>query len=572
MTWAIASLMRRARFSVPVSIFSLPTLRFAGLLAGAAAAVLILPRDVQAQALTNLQAAYVEQGSGLFLHFNMGTFTGEEWASPNQPVDTFHPTMLDTDQWAAAATNAGMAYGVLTAKHHDGFALWDTSQSTYDVASTAWYADREADGREGDIVQRFADSFRAAGLNVGLYYSIWDRSNGIDGSTLSSQQATDYVMAELSELLTNYGPVAVIWTDGWGWKEWHDYVDYETVYNHIKSLSPTTLLVENSHTETNTDIRTYEQSPLPTVCKTFPAEISPTIRLDNKRFFSAGADETKPADVLISLREMCNRRFAACLMDATPDTNGLIPDAQMSVLEEVGSGQPVLNMALNGDTTQSSVWADWPLVLTSDQAVDGIFAQRNMAHTAMHDTNARWRVKLTTPCRIAKVAIQNRPGFAGRLRDITIEILDAGRQLVLASELLNPGNCLGGGESDYANGPAVLEWSPASPVLGHFVRISREAEGSADEDQYALTLPEVQVYCLATERLDMNLQVYASGDGVTVVFDPLAGYDHYVGSRDSLAGGSSIWTVLPGAPHNSGTVLDSRPYSAARFYRVVVVP
>lgn len=281
-------------------------------------------------ALVALQQAYVAQEFGMFLHFNMGTYTGEEWASPNQPVNTFAPTALDTDQWATAAKGAGMKYGVLTTKHHDGFALWDTSQSTYDVAATSWYA-AQAPG-QGDIVKRYADSFRAQGLKVGFYYSIWDRSNGIDGTTLTSRQATDYVKAELTELLSNYGPIHVIWTDGWGWKDWHDYVLYSEIYDHIKALSPTTLLVENNHTAVNTDIRTYEQTPLPPEDNLFPAELCATIRADGKWFWSAGADSTKSVEVLMAQRETSNARHASYLLDVTPNSSGVVPVSQVNVL------------------------------------------------------------------------------------------------------------------------------------------------------------------------------------------------------------------------------------------------
>jgi alpha-L-fucosidase len=133
------------------------------------AVVMMIGPTVMAQnpTLPELQQQYVNRKLGMFLHFNMGTFTGEEWASPNRPLATFNPTALNTDQWADAAVAAGMKYGVLTAKHHDGFALWDSSRSTYDVFSTPWAAGQAAAQR--DIVQRYVNSFRSRGLAVGIY-------------------------------------------------------------------------------------------------------------------------------------------------------------------------------------------------------------------------------------------------------------------------------------------------------------------------------------------------------------------------------------------------------------------
>ncbi len=94
--------------------------------------------------LSVLEQNYVDQQYGLFLHYNMGTYTDEEWAHSGAAVNTFDPTgsiNAATAQWAATALAAGMKYGVLTTKHHDGFALWDTNQSTYDIASTSGYND-----------------------------------------------------------------------------------------------------------------------------------------------------------------------------------------------------------------------------------------------------------------------------------------------------------------------------------------------------------------------------------------------------------------------------------------------
>ncbi|MCE9612860.1 MAG: alpha-L-fucosidase [Lentisphaerae bacterium] len=455
-------------------------------------AAFVLGAQAQAQTLPELQQDYVDHKFGQFVHFNMGTFTGEEWASPNRPINTFAPTALDPDQWAAAAQSAGMTYGVLTAKHHDGFALWDTALSSYDVASTVWFGSQPA-GR-GDIVRRFADAYRARGLKVGLYYSIWDRSNGIDGSTLSSRQATDYVKAELTDLLSHYGPIHVIWTDGWGWKAWHAYVIYQEVYDHIKALSPTTLLVENNHTAVNTDIRTYEQTPLPPAGNAFPAELCATIRADGKWFWSAGADATKSVDLVLGQRDVANARLAAYLLDVTPDTRGLIPDSQVAVLSALGVAGQDVNLALDRPAMLSSTWTRDGLNLTAGQAVDGLISTLNMAHTDAGDTAPWWRVQLDQASVIARVIIDNRPGYAGRLRDITIAVLDDSLQAVYTSEVLNPGNVLGGGPAEYnGNEPATLTVDLPPGVRGRVVRITRAAEGGATDDQCALALPEVRV-------------------------------------------------------------------------------
>src|SRR5690606_32867970 len=73
--------------------------------------------------LRDLQQDFVDLRFGMFLHFNMATFQDREWGDPTGPIELFDPTAFDTDQWAEAAKSAGMTFGCLTTKHHDGFSI-----------------------------------------------------------------------------------------------------------------------------------------------------------------------------------------------------------------------------------------------------------------------------------------------------------------------------------------------------------------------------------------------------------------------------------------------------------------
>src|SRR5881394_1071475 len=117
----------------------------------------------------------------------------------------FLPTALDTHQWARTARDAGFRTLVLTAKHHDGFCLWPTKTTRHSVASSLW-----RDGR-GDVVRELVDACRAEGLNAGLYLSPWDRHEPSYGD---SPRYNDLYGAQLTELLTQYGPIAEVWFDG----------------------------------------------------------------------------------------------------------------------------------------------------------------------------------------------------------------------------------------------------------------------------------------------------------------------------------------------------------------------
>src|ERR671931_1931906 len=85
----------------------------------------------------SLQRRFVDWRFGMFIHFNMGTFHDVEWVDPFQDPLSFSPSELDCEQWADAAKAAGMKFAVLTAKHHDGFCLWPSRYTTYDVMSSS---------------------------------------------------------------------------------------------------------------------------------------------------------------------------------------------------------------------------------------------------------------------------------------------------------------------------------------------------------------------------------------------------------------------------------------------------
>jgi alpha-L-fucosidase len=106
----------------------------------------------------------------MFVHFNMATFQDREWGDPTSPADLFRPTALDTDQWAAAAQSANMTWGCLTTRHYDGFCIWPTKSAAANVGQTL---------HSTDIVRAYVNSFRKAGLRVGLYYSILSQRDDI---------------------------------------------------------------------------------------------------------------------------------------------------------------------------------------------------------------------------------------------------------------------------------------------------------------------------------------------------------------------------------------------------------
>jgi alpha-L-fucosidase len=142
----------------------------------------------------------------LFVHFGMNTFTGREWGDGTESPSLFNPLSMDTDQWAAAAKDAGAAHMVLTCKHHDGFCLWPSAYTDHCVKNSPW------EGGRGDVVRRFVDSCWKYGLGFGFYLSPWDRHEPQYGD---SDAYNRHYLAQLEELLTGYGsPATELWFDG----------------------------------------------------------------------------------------------------------------------------------------------------------------------------------------------------------------------------------------------------------------------------------------------------------------------------------------------------------------------
>lgn len=162
----------------------------------------------------------------------------------------FNPELFDADAWVAMAKNAGMKYIVITSKHHDGFALWDSKVSDYDIM--------DASPSKRDIIKALAEASRKQGIKFGVYHSIVDwhhpqaqgnlfpnyNAGQKDQSVVNPEfpeYYKNYLKPQVKELLTNYGDIDVVWFDG----DW--IADYTTemgkdMYNFIMEIQPNTIV------------------------------------------------------------------------------------------------------------------------------------------------------------------------------------------------------------------------------------------------------------------------------------------------------------------------------------------
>lgn len=311
--------------------------------------------DVTAQTTEELQRDFTDFRFGMFIHFGIRTFTGSPWATPNQDPAEFNPTDLNCNQWAEAVASANMKFAILTTKHHDGFCLWNSSYTTNSVASSPW-----KDG-EGDVVREYVDAFRAHDLYPCLYYSIWDNTAGIGNGQITPAEM-EVIKSEITELLSNYGEIKMLFIDGWSWKMGHVEVPYNDIRALVKSLQPGCLLVDNTHLQClyDNDMIHYEAGAVCPPDNTLPALQSALI------YFNSGNswfwDSRIPTADLMSVDEIVNDnldylepKWCTFILNCPPNDKGLLDSNIVERLKEVGE-------VWNPDTLRPSLPAQDPII------------------------------------------------------------------------------------------------------------------------------------------------------------------------------------------------------------------
>jgi len=334
--------MKAAGLAVLLSAAPLATLAFGGDVTAAGA----LPVPV----LSEVQRDFMTWRFGMFVHFNLGTAADIDWAGGYEDPALFHPDRLDCGQWADATKAAGMTYMVLTVKHTEGIALYDSALTTHDITLFKQFR-----GGHGDIVREFVDACRSRGLKVGLYYCFpGDYSDEAHHNApppgqpnlhgLPPEAAGDmagFIKRQLTEILTDYAPVDLLWIDQHENK--YTGAQWPEILALVRSIAPRCVVIGNNAVDLkHSDAIGYEypwRHQVPPEGNRLPAEVCDTIQTGQRWFWREvrQPSDLQPAEEVVARLRLCNARRANYLLNVPPDPTGLISGPQLERLREIGS-------------------------------------------------------------------------------------------------------------------------------------------------------------------------------------------------------------------------------------------
>jgi alpha-L-fucosidase len=329
---------------------------------------------------------------GLFIHWGVYSVLGDgEWVMNNQQIPIkvyekipafFNPTGFDAHAWVQMAKAAGMKYITITSKHHDGFAMFDSKISDYNIVKRTPYGK--------DVLKMLADECRKEGLKLFFYHSQLDwhhpdyfpRGNTGGDWTGRSQRGDmnkylEYMDAQLSELLTNYGDVAGIWFDGM-WDKKDDDWRLERTYRLIHSLQPGTLIGSNHHRTPyeGEDFQMFEKdlpghnttgfSPEQTIGQ-LPKETCETI--NDSWGFNLKDDLHKSKKNLIQYLVKAAGYGANFLLNIGPMPNGKIQNEHIARLKEMGEWLTVYGETIYGTRGGPLTARDWGVMTQKENKV-----------------------------------------------------------------------------------------------------------------------------------------------------------------------------------------------------------
>lgn len=306
-----------------------------------------------------IRQEFQDRKFGIFLHWGIYSMLADgEWVMHNRSLDRdeyaklaagFCPSRFNANEWAKLFREAGAKYVTFTSRHHDGFSMWATKQSPYNIVDATPF--------KRDIVGELAQACQQQDLKLHFYYSHMDwqrtdyptgacRNCPHDPSTTDWDSYYNFMNRQLTELLTQYGPIGAIWFDGmWDHKEKEFDWRLQQQYALIKRLQPNCLIGNNHHGQPigQEDFQLFEQDLPGENTAGFSGEQKPAqlpletcMTMNNTWGYSITDKAYKSCDDLIKKLVTAAGLNANFLLNIGPRPDGTLPDQAVERLRHIG--------------------------------------------------------------------------------------------------------------------------------------------------------------------------------------------------------------------------------------------
>jgi alpha-L-fucosidase len=285
---------------------------------------------------------------------NSAKISGKEYRNTLAPQ--FNPTEFDAEKWVSIAKDAGMKYIVITSKHHDGFCLFDTDATDYNVMDATPF--------KRDIIKELADECAKQDMKFGVYYSQfkdwYHRGRGRAKGTLSNKAYLELVQKNLDELLTNYGDMAVLWFDVGG----SDLKEANEQGARVRELQPNTVICSRLYSrkvpKAKQKYADFESLPDRTIAsKRMEGDNETCMTMRHNWGYDQDDDNWKSTKDILERFVLSAARGVNFLLNVAPSPQGTFSPEEVERLKEIGDWMKVNGDSIYG-TNYSPVDFDFP--------------------------------------------------------------------------------------------------------------------------------------------------------------------------------------------------------------------